>query len=273
MKRLIILMCTISALIVAQDAAGTYKLTGVDVLYTFIARYETDLTVTDPYTMGITQTVQTIPQGAPFTTQPMTLSQAALAALGINLNVTLNESGSGEIAPGSFYPDVNTHIIDGLCVTLQDVLPVAEPFVYESNNQFMLGAGIAHPGVNVLGLPGISQMAGQQIGAIGLVDSETFEDFPMVPSNPTICGPDGSCFPFTVGDLDGSGTIEIYPDVNLLGIPEYVPGGAPLTGVTGGFFVDAACDDDAATNGCNAASISPSIAGNTTPNFHRMARC
>ena len=87
MKRLILLMCTVSTLMVAQDAAGQYKLSGVDVLYTFISRYETTLTVTDAYGFGITQAIAVIPQGAPFTTQPMQLTDAALSAIGINLNV------------------------------------------------------------------------------------------------------------------------------------------------------------------------------------------
>ena len=133
MKRLIFLMCTVSTLMVAQDAAGSYKLTGVDVLYTFIARGETVLTVTDDYGIGITQAVATIPGGAPFTNQAMQLTNAALAAVGINLNVTLNKDGSGSIAEGSYYPDVNT-ITDenGNCVTLQQVLPVTDDFTYQS---------------------------------------------------------------------------------------------------------------------------------------------
>ena len=141
MKRLILLMCTISALTVAQDAAGSYKLSGVDVLYTYVARGDAVLTVTDAYGMGITQAVATIPQGAPFASQGMQLSDAALSGIGINLNVNLNEDGSGAIADGSFYPDVNT-ITDenGNCVTLQQVLPVTDEFTYQSLGGMMEGA-------------------------------------------------------------------------------------------------------------------------------------
>ena len=60
MKRTILVLCAISALLVAQDAAGQYKLSGVDVLYTFIARGDYDLTVTDAYGLGITQTISLI---------------------------------------------------------------------------------------------------------------------------------------------------------------------------------------------------------------------
>jgi len=138
-------------------------------------------------------------------------------------------------------------------------LPVTDQFTYTSMGNGMNYAGMVHPGVNVLGLPGISGFAGQELGLLGLSGSLTFEDYPMIPSHPTLCGPDGSCFPFTVGDIDGSGTLEIYPDVNLLGIPEYVPGGAPLTGLTGGFFLK---------DGLNADGLSSAYPGNTTPDFH-----
>ena len=53
MKRFIILLCTVSALMVAQDAAGQYKLTGVDVLYTYVSRGETIITVTDALDLGL----------------------------------------------------------------------------------------------------------------------------------------------------------------------------------------------------------------------------
>ena len=58
MKRIIIIMCTVSAFIVAQDAAGQYKLSGVDVLYTYITRAENTLTVTDAY--GATATSEIV---------------------------------------------------------------------------------------------------------------------------------------------------------------------------------------------------------------------
>ena len=61
MKKTILVLCAVSALMVAQDAAGSYKLTGVDVLYTFITRAENTLTVTDAYGLGVTIPVATIP--------------------------------------------------------------------------------------------------------------------------------------------------------------------------------------------------------------------
>jgi len=259
MKRTILILCAISTLIVAQDAAGQYKLSGVDVLYTFVTRAENTLTVTDAYGLGVTVAVATIPAAVPFTTQAMQLTDDALAAIGINLNVTLNDDGSGAIAEGSYYPDVNTiEDENGSCVTLQQVLPVTDEFTYTSMGNMMEYVGMAHPGVNVLGLPGISSLAGQQLGGLALSSSLTFENFPMFPAHPTLCSPTGDCFPFTVGDIDGSGTLEIYPDVNLLGIPEYVPGGAPLTGLTAGYFLKRGLNTD------NMSSVYP---GNTEPDF------
>ena len=262
-------MCAVSAITVAQDAAGQYKLTGVDVLYTYVARGDYILTVTDAYGFGITQAVSLIPGGAPFASQGMQLSDAALAAIGINLNVTLNEDGSGAITEGSYYPDVNTIVnADGSCTTLQQVLPVSDEFTYSSMGNMMEAVGMVHPGVNVIGLPAdamgpgtgsISPFAGQQMGGLELQYSGTFEDFPMFPEHPTLCSPDGACFPFTVGDIDGSGTLEIYPDVNLLGIPEYIPGGYPLTGLTAGYFLK---------EGLNTDEISSVFPGNTDPSFH-----
>ena len=163
MKRIIILMCTVTAFMVAQDAAGQYKLSGVDVLYTYISRAENVLTVTDAYGMQVTVPVATIPAGIIFNQQAMQLPDAALSAIGINLNVTLNEDGSGAIAEGSFYPDINT-ITDenGNCVTLQQVLPVTDEFTYISMGNMMASIGMAHPGVNVLGLPGISSYRSEE---------------------------------------------------------------------------------------------------------------
>jgi hypothetical protein len=62
-----LLIFTVSSLMIAQDAAGQYKLSGVDVLYTYMSRGDYDLTVTDPYGFGVTLPLATLPDGAPFT--------------------------------------------------------------------------------------------------------------------------------------------------------------------------------------------------------------
>ena len=259
MKLIIIYLIMGITVVTAQDAAGQYKLSGVDVLYTFITRESVTLTVTDAYGLGITQTVTTIPAAVPFTSQAMQLTDTALEAIGINLNITLNEDGSGAIAEGSYYPDVNTIEENGSCVTLQQVLPVTDEFTYTSMGNMMEYVDMVHPGVNVLGLPGISSHAGTLMGGFSLSSSQTFENFPMFPAHPTLCDPSGTdCFPFTVGDIDESGTIEVYPDVNALGIPEYVPGGSPLTGLTAGYFLK---------RGLNTDDLSSVFSENTEPDF------
>ena len=68
MKSIIIYLIMGITVVTAQDAAGQYKLSGVDVLYTFITRESVTLTVTDAYGLGITQTVTTIPAAVPFHT-------------------------------------------------------------------------------------------------------------------------------------------------------------------------------------------------------------
>ena len=248
------------AMLFSQDMAGNYMLTAVDVRYTFIAREEVSVILHDSYGQGISFTINIIDQGEVFRSLDMRLNEAALSAIGINLNMEFNEDGSGQVGEGSYYPNVNTIMDgDGACVTLQQVLPVSDPFSYTSMGNMMEIAGMDHPGVNVLGLPGISPMAGVQMGGFSLSSAQTFEDFPMFPSHPTLCSPTGDCFPFTVGDIDGSGTLEIYPEVNLLGIPEYVPGGAPLTGFTAGYWLK---------EGVNADNITSVYPGNMDPDLY-----
>ncbi len=260
MKSIIIYIIMGLTVLSAQDAAGQYKLSGVDVLYTFITREAVQLTVTDDHGIGVTTEVADIPAAVPFTTQAMQLTDVALGAVGINLNITLNEDGTGAISEGSYYPDVNTVTDEyGSCVTVQQVLPVTDEFTYTSMGNMMESVPMVHPGVNVLGLPGISTRAGTLMGGFSISSSQTFEDFPMYPTNPTLCDPSGEdCFPFTIGDIDESGTLEIYPDVNALGIPEYVPGGSPLTGVSGGYFLK---------TGLNSESLTSVFSGNTNPDF------
>ena len=172
MKRIMLLLCAVSAFAIAQDAAGQYKLSAVHVEYTYVSKGDVVLTATtNQLGVPFTQALTTIPGAVPFTTQKMELTDAALSAIGINLNVTLNEDGSGSISEGSYYPDVNTiEDENGNCVTLQQVLPVTDEFTYTSNANLGLSTG----GFNVLGLPGISEGSG--LGGLGLSGSLTFED-------------------------------------------------------------------------------------------------
>ncbi len=233
MKQLIIIGCVFSTFMMAQppstfDAAGNYKLTGVDVLYTWVAREEVPITISNNQGFPLSgMGVDVIPQGAPFTTYPMQLPLGALNAMTIHLYVNLYEDGSGYILPGSTYPDAETD--PATCVTSTQVLPVNESFNWTSNGDMMELVGIVNPGVNAIGIPGISQYAGQALGGLGLSNSGTFEDFPMTPSHPTACDPSGTvCYPVAFGDLNGDGELTQGAEV-------WYPGDE-LAGLTGGYF-------------------------------------
>ena len=72
MKRIMLLLCAVSAFAIAQDAAGQYKLSAVHVEYTYVSKGDVVLTATTnqlgvPYTQALT----TIPGAVPFATQKM----------------------------------------------------------------------------------------------------------------------------------------------------------------------------------------------------------
>ena len=98
MKQLIIIVCAVSALMVAQDAAGSYKLTGVNVEYNYVSRpntvsgseangYATPLTVTDAYGFGITVQVSEVPAS-----RIAVCPSAAINGIG-------RKAGGGRVAP------------------------------------------------------------------------------------------------------------------------------------------------------------------------------
>ena len=53
MKKAILALVLSMTVSFAQDAAGTYNLTGVDVLYTWVSRYDVPITVTDVHGFGV----------------------------------------------------------------------------------------------------------------------------------------------------------------------------------------------------------------------------
>ena len=66
MKRFITLMVVASfGLMLAQDAAGTYKLTGTNVRYTSILRKETTVTAHDMFNLGVNIPLVTFGINAP----------------------------------------------------------------------------------------------------------------------------------------------------------------------------------------------------------------
>ena len=130
MKKLIIAVCTVSTLLIAQnDAAGNYKLSGLDVQYYMAARYDTPLYVTDIYGAGLTISVAVIQAGELFyAVRNGPLNEAALTAINVNLNVLLNEDGTGALLEGSAYPD--QELIEGTCISEIQILPITDDIIY-----------------------------------------------------------------------------------------------------------------------------------------------
>ena len=173
MKKLIVLLAASCSMMFAEnDATGSYRLTGLHVVYYDIARADVTVTVHDAYGMGVVVPVQEIPSGAIFNSTPNgPHGEPYLNAVGVNLNVTLNEDGSGQVTEGSYYPDINQ--VD--CVSQVQVLPITDDLGYSADNSI----GAVVPATNVLGLPSNSPRVGQTLGGLGLFQSEILDFFPM----------------------------------------------------------------------------------------------
>ena len=173
MKKLIVLLAASCSMMFAEnDAAGSYRLTGLHVVYYDIARADVTVTVHDAYGIGIEVPVQEIPAGAIFNSTPNgPHGEPYLNAVGVNLNVTLNEDGSGQVTEGSYYPDINQ--VD--CVSQVQVLPITDDLGYSADNSI----GAVVPATNILGLPSNSPRVGQTMGGLGLFQSEILDFFPM----------------------------------------------------------------------------------------------
>tara|TARA_B100000029_G_scaffold353379_1_gene346042 strand:+ start:1719 stop:3239 length:1521 start_codon:yes stop_codon:yes gene_type:complete len=248
MKKVIILFSLTVSLLICQDAAGNYKLTGLDVQYYSLARYDTPIIVSDTYEgMDFSTAIAQLNAGEFFfATRNGPLPEAALSAIGVNLNINLYEDGSGEIAEGSFYPDVN--VDPEICVSDVEVLPITDELAYSSNGQ----ANLSSTGLNVVGLPSIAP-AQTGLGGFGLSQSVVFDVFPENPYQPTLCDAAENCFDICYGDLNEDG-VSCDPYAS-----ESVPGGYPLPGVTAGYFLK---------EGTNIDELNSIIPGNTDPQFY-----
>jgi len=173
MKRfMIIMMLACFGLLLAQDAAGTYKLTGTSVRYTSITRQATVASVSDAYGLGVNTPVSLIPINAPFfqlLNGPFNEDNLELG--GAFLNVTFNEDGSGTINEGSYYP--TTELDEETCTTAGTVLPITDELAYTSN----LTPSNYVQTVNAIGLESLSPFAGGAIGGISLSQSEELDFF------------------------------------------------------------------------------------------------
>ena len=171
MKTLLMLVMAVSTLM-AQDIAGNYRVSALDVQYYDIARQDVDVKVQDAYGLGVELTLTTIHAGDLFYgTHSGPYNEAALAFAGINLNVNFNEDGSASLAAGSYYPDVN----EENCVSAVQVLPITDDMVYSSD----LTALSPLPSTNMIGLPSISSRAGDYAGGLSLNEALVFDYFPQ----------------------------------------------------------------------------------------------
>ena len=169
---MIITMLACFGLLLAQDAAGTYKLTGTNVRYTSLARQTTVASVSDAYGLGVNTPVSIIPINSGFfqlLNGPFNEDNLELG--GAFLNVTFKEDGTGTVNEGSYYP--TTELDEETCTTAGTVLPITDELVYTSNltpNQYVQTT-------NSIGVPSISAFQGGAIGGISLSQSEELDFF------------------------------------------------------------------------------------------------
>ena len=173
MKRfisLIIVGCF--GLMMAQDAAGTYKLTGTNVRYTSLLRQTSTVSATDAYGLGVTIPLATFPINAPagqLINGPFNEDNLELS--GAFLNVTFNEDGSGTVNEGSYYPTLD--LDEETCLTSGAALPITDELVYTSN---LTPANYVQT-TTLLGIPSLSPFSGGFIGGISLSQSSELDFF------------------------------------------------------------------------------------------------
>ena len=223
MKRILMLAMAMGSMIMAQDIAGNYRVSALDVQYYDIARQSTDINVSDAYGMGVSVTLTTINAGDLFYgTHSGPYNEATLAAIGVNLNVNFYEDGSCVLAEGSYYPDVN----EENCVSSVQVLPITDDMVYSSDLTNLSPT----PSTNLIGLPSISARAGDYAGGLSLNEALIFDYFPQGANGyANQFGPDLT--PFTGDEL---APVSIPVQVNYPTGDVY-PANTPLPGVHGGW--------------------------------------
>ena len=127
-KRVIVTMVLVCMFgVYAQDAAGDYQLNGTNVRYTSLYRgTEPGLVmINDTYGMGITFPALTFNTGDAmnqFVNGPY--PRNVLAAIGVNLNVSLYDDGSGYIYEGSTYPTAIT--VDCAKLFISALMPIED---------------------------------------------------------------------------------------------------------------------------------------------------
>jgi len=183
-------MLSVVGCLLAQDSpVGNWKLSGLKVDYLHVTREDADVFLTDSYwqsfgmaTPMVQVPVMDIPNGVVyqrFTNGPFTL--ATIDAAQLNLNVNVYPDGTGAIADGSFYPDID--LIEGTCITSPQIFPVTDTFIWEmGSNPYSADGSYTFPTSNVLGLNSINDLQGGTSWGFGLSESGTFDGWP---ANPT----------------------------------------------------------------------------------------
>ena len=209
-----------------QDITGNYQFYGLYIIHQNVARYDTDINVTDIHNLGLTLAVDEIEAGEIYrTTYQGPYGHLYAQALNVILNVNFNEDGTGEVAEGSYYP--TEEVID--CDANIAIQPIVDILEYTSD----LGANLTIPSGNILGsLPdgdhdpqpedfndGIAIHAGESAGSLSLIQTEYFDLFPATPVHPTLCDGAGNCF-----------------DV-ILENGQTIVAGNPLPGFAGGYVL------------------------------------
>ena len=128
MKRLLLIL-SVFCFLIADSPVGNWKLSGLKVDYINIARMTRTVALQDAYGVGVNIPVSSVPGGAVFyrlTNGPFTMSQ--IDNYPLNLNVNLYQDGTGAVAQGSFYPDIE--LIPGTCITSPQIFPVTDNFTF-----------------------------------------------------------------------------------------------------------------------------------------------
>jgi hypothetical protein len=150
------------------------------------------------------------------------LSDASLQQMGIALNLSLYEDGTGQIYEGSFYPGVDFDL--GECESSPTGIAVTDYLEYSSDKDANLTAFSG----SMIGTPATGPYAGQDgMGSFGLSTTDVFDYFPSTPQ--LVNNAD-----FVDGYADVQMPCSYYPlDENG---DSTAPDGCANFGYTGGFY-------------------------------------
>ena len=195
LKQIPLILLFAASLNATESLVGDYKLNGTDVFYTWITRADESLDALAVLQTGVDADgnpvystlaelgLTDIPFSYPLPSgsgvgaiRNGPLSLQTLQALGINLNLSLFEDGTGQIYEGSYYPGAD-FLLDE-CETITTSLAVTDYIEYQSDANANL-TGFTH---SVIGLPSQSPYAGVEgMGSFGMSVGETFDYFPANP--------------------------------------------------------------------------------------------